>query len=279
MFSKDTSLPKTGPRTESSNVTDPKTLDAFLMNLMPRLSAMARAGFSNPEGLRYKSRGQIVTQTDGDIEQAARDAICAEWPDHCILGEESGWDEGSEETTWFIDPIDGTMNFARGIPFFCVSIGVAQGGRMVVGHVSDPLRDEHFHACTGMGAWIGEEPIRVSEVRDLDRATLSLQSASGSEFVRNPGVMLELHRRFEKVRKFGTIALEMAYVACGRFDFILSGDRKPQPWWDVAGGWALVEEAGGAVEDLGGGPITEETSHFIAGHPELLRQFRRWYEE
>jgi myo-inositol-1(or 4)-monophosphatase len=258
-------------------VNDVQAFDAFLMELMPRLSEMARVGFADPGELRYKSRGQVVTRIDGDIEQVARDAIAARWPDHRIQGEESGWNEAKGDTTWHIDPIDGTLNFVRGIPFFSVSIGVFQNDRMVVGHVSDPLREQHFHASLGRGAWVGTKRISVSDVRDLERATLSLQSTSGSEFVRRPGLMLELHRRFEKVRKFGSIALEMAYVASGRLDFILAGDVRPQPWWDVAGGWALIEEAGGVVEDLRGGPMTIQTNHFVAGHPALLGQFRTWY--
>jgi len=258
-------------------VSDWQEIDAFLMELMPRLAGMARAGFGNPGELHYKSRGQVVTKFDGDIERVAREAIGARWPDHRIQGEESGWNEARGDATWYIDPIDGTMNFVRGIPFFSVSIGVFQSGRMGVGHVFDPMRGEHFHACSGGGAWLGEKRISLSNVREIGRATLSLQSTSGSEFVRGPGVMLELHRRFEKVRKFGSVALEMAYVASGRLDFILAGDRRPQPWWDVAGGWALVEEAGGGVEDLRGGPMTELTNHFVAGHPDLLKQFRAWY--
>jgi myo-inositol-1(or 4)-monophosphatase len=258
-------------------VSEWQELDAFLMELMPRLASMARAGFGNPGELYYKSRGQVVTKIDGDIERVAREAISARWPDHRIQGEESGWNEGQGDTTWHIDPIDGTMNFVRGIQFFSVSIGVFQSDRMVVGHVCDPMREEYFHACAGQGAWLGEKRIRVSDVRDIERATLSLQSTTGSEFVRGPGLMLELHRRFEKVRKFGSIALEMAYVASGRLDFILAGDRRPQPWWDVAGGWALIEEAGGRVEDLRGGPMTDRTNHFVAGHADLLRQFRSWY--
>ena len=252
-------------------------IDAFLLELMPRLSEMARVGFDDPGELHYKSRGQVVTRIDGEIEREARAAIAARWPDHRIQGEESGWNEGQGDTTWYIDPIDGTMNFVRGIPFFSVSIGVFQNDRMIVGHVSDPMRAEHFHACAGQGAWVGAERIKLSDVRDIERATLSLQSTTGSEFVRGTGLMLELHRRFEKVRKFGSIALEMAYVASGRLDFILAGDVRPQPWWDVAGGWALIEEAGGRVEDLRGGPMTDQTNHFVAGHGDLLRQFRAWY--
>jgi myo-inositol-1(or 4)-monophosphatase len=262
---------------ERHRVNDWPEFDAFLMELMPRLAKMAREGFADPGELYYKSRGQVVTKIDGDIERVAREAIAARWPDHRIQGEESGWNEGRGDTTWYIDPIDGTLNFVRGIPFFSVSIGAFQNGRMVVGHVSDPLREEHFHACSGRGAWLGGKRIQVSGVRDIERATLSLQSTTGSEFVRGTGLMLELHRRFEKVRKFGSIALEMAYVASGRLDFILAGDVRPQPWWDVAGGWALIEEAGGMVEDLKGGAMTDRTDHFVAGHADLLRQFRTWY--
>jgi myo-inositol-1(or 4)-monophosphatase len=262
---------------EKNRVSDWQEFDAFLRELMPRLAEMARVGFADPGELHYKSRGQVVTKIDGDIERVASEAITARWPDHRIQGEESGWNEGQGDTTWYIDPIDGTMNFVRGIPFFSVSIGAFQNGRMVVGHVSDPLREEHFHACAGRGAWVGEKRIQVSDVRNIERATLSLQSTTGSEFVRGTGLMLELHRRFEKVRKFGSIALEMAYVASGRLDFILAGDVRPQPWWDIAGGWTLIEEAGGAVEDLRGGPMTDQTNHFVAGHADLLKQFRAWY--
>ena len=257
---------------------DPKELDAFLTGLMPRLAALARAGFSNPGTVRFKSPGQIVTRTDGEVERVAKEAILVTWPDHAILGEESGFREGTARTTWYIDPIDGTMNFVRGIPFFSVSIGVANYGNMVVGQVMDPLRNEHFRAWQGGGAWLGKEALRVSEVRDLDQANLSLQSTAGSRFVREPGAMLELHRRFQKTRKLGSIALELAYVAAGRLDVLLAGETRPQPWWDIAGGWVLVEEAGGVLEDLDGGPVTPVSSHLIAGHGELVRQFRALHE-
>lgn len=264
-------------------MTDPRKLDAFLCDLMPRLGDIARRGFGDPGEVHYKSKGQIVTRVDGAVEQVAREAIQGAFPDHAILGEEAGYSPGGEDraragvTTWYIDPIDGTMNFARGIPFFSVSIGVARDGRMQVGHVLDPLRGEHFRAVEGDGAYLGDAEIRVSGIRDLSEANLSLQSTAGSRFVREPGAVHELHRRFLKTRKLGSIALELAYVACGRLDFLLAGERRPQPWWDIAAGWKLVEEAGGVVEDLDGGSVTQVTSHLVAGHPELLRQFRSWY--
>jgi myo-inositol-1(or 4)-monophosphatase len=258
-------------------VTDPKELDAFLTGLMPRLAAVAREGFGHPGAVHFKSRGQIVTQTDGEVERQAKEAILTTWPDHAILGEEGGAREGTAGTTWYIDPIDGTMNFARGIPFFSVSIGVANHGKMVVGHVMDPLRNEHFRAYMGGGAWLGKEPLQVSAVRELEHANTSLQSTVGSRFVREPGMMLELHRRFQKTRKLGSIALEMAYVAAGRLDFLLAGESRPQPWWDIAGGWVLIEEAGGVFEDLDGGSVTPQSSHFVGGPVELVRQLRAWY--
>jgi myo-inositol-1(or 4)-monophosphatase len=256
---------------------DPREIHAFLNELVPELGEIARRGFEDPGPVRFKSKGQPVTEIDHAIEERARDAILSTWPDTVILGEESGLTEGGGKTTWFIDPIDGTMNFARGIPLFSVSIGAAQQGRMVVGHVLDPLRHEHFRACADEGAWLGEERIRVSEAATLDVANVAMQTTAGGRFLKQPGFMLELHRRSRKTRKFGSIALEMAWVSCGRLDLVFAGKEKPQEWWDIAGGWALVEEAGGVVEDLEGRPLQETSSHLVAGPESLVEDFRAFY--
>jgi myo-inositol-1(or 4)-monophosphatase len=251
---------------------DPSELDRFLLDLVPRLADMARRGFDDPGPVRFKSKGQAVTAVDGAVERVARDAILGAFPDHAVLGEEGGWTEGTADVVWYVDPIDGTTNFSRGIPFFSISIGVIHRGRPVVGHVVDPLRGEHFRGVDGKGAWLGEERIAVSEAAAMDQANVTVQSTAGSRFVRAPGAMLEIHRRFQKTRKFGSIALELAYVACGRLDFLLAGEDHPQPWWDIAGGWKLVDEAGGKVVDLAGNPVTPETTHFMAGNPVLVAE-------
>ncbi len=254
-------------------MTDLRDLDAFCLELLPRLAVMVREGFQDPGPVTYKEPGQPVTRVDRAVEKAAVEAILSTWPDHAVVGEESGRTEGDGGTTWFIDPIDGTLNFTRGIPFFSISVGVVQAGRVVVGHVMDPLRGEHFHAADGGGAWLGEEPVTLSDVRDIDQAALSMQTSAEGLFLQKPGFVAELHERFSKTRKLGTIALELAYVAAGRFDLLFAGKAQPQAWWDITGGWKLVEEAGGKVVDHLGRAISRDSSHLVAGHESLVEAF------
>lgn len=258
-------------------MTDPRDIDRFLSDLVPRLGEIARKGFEDPGPVRYKSPGQPVTETDSRIEAVAREAILTTWPDHSILGEEEGHTPGEAHTTWYIDPIDGTLNFSRGIPFFSVSIGAAQGGKPVVGHVLDPLRREHFRAVQGEGAWLRDRRLRVSEATDLNEAAVSMQTTAGAEYFKKPDFFRHLHRVAQKTRKFGSIALEMAYVAAGRLDLLFAGKSRPQEWWDIAGGWVLVEEAGGVVTDLQGRPLTEESSHLVAGPAPTTEAFRDFF--
>ena len=255
-----------------------RELDAFLTGLMPRLGELARNGFEDPGPVRFKTRGQPVTATDREIERIAMEAILSRWPDHAILGEESGHTRGEAEVTWFIDPLDGTANFVHGLPFFSVSIGVARGGRMVAGHVLDPLRDEHFRAVEGGGAWLGGRRLVMEDPPDLLHANVSMQTSAGGAYMQKPGFFRDLHRRTQKTRKLGSMALELAYVAAGRLDLLIAGKSSPQAWWDLAGGWKLVEEAGGTLVDLDGLEITPETSHLVAGPEPLVREFLEWFE-
>jgi len=255
-------------------MTDPHDIDAFLVDLMPRLAAMARAGFADPGPVTWKRPGQPVTRVDRAIEEAAGRAIRARFPDHALNGEEGGFTPGSGGTLWHVDPIDGTSNFTRGIPFFAVSIGVEQADRFVVGHVIDPLRDEHFRAVKDEGAWLGAHRLSVGPARSLSEAHAAVESTSNGRFLTEPGLMREITRAVAKTRKFGTLALELAYVAAGRIDLVAAGKGSPQARWDLAGGVALVEAAGGIVEDLEGRALTPESSHLVAGHPALVGEFR-----
>jgi len=253
-------------------MSEPGELRRFLVDLMPRLGKMARTGFENPGPVTYKSPGNPVTGIDKAVEAAAIEAIRATWPDHGIEGEESAAHPGSAPECWFIDPIDGTMNFVHGIPCFSVSIGVAREGKIVAGAVLDPLREELFHAALGEGAWLGERPIRIAATRTLPEATASVQTSNRGRYLTTPGLFRKLHRRMGKTRKFGTIALELAYVACGRMDLLLAGKGRPQAWWDIAGGWCLVEAAGGSVVDLDGLPLDRKSTHLVAGPGPLVEE-------
>ena len=201
----------------------PHELSAFLSDLMPRLGAIAKDGYENPGPVEWKERGQPVTAIDRRIETLAREAIHQAWPGHAIQGEEHGSTPGNAPTTWYIDPIDGTMNFARGLPFFSVSIGAWRHDRMIAGSVLDPLRNEHFHAAAGLGAHLNERPLQLKPGRVLRDANVSLQTSAGSRYLKTPGFMPALQRRVAKTRRMGSIALEMAYVAAGRMDRVVGG--------------------------------------------------------
>lgn len=261
-------------------MTDARTLHAFLLEMVPELGAMARAGFRDPGAVTFKRPGQPVTSVDTAIEAEARRRLAVRFPGHAIEGEEGGGEPRAGIPTWHIDPIDGTMNFVRGIPFFSVSIGVSMDGRVLAGAVLDPLRDELFHAVRGGGAWLGERAIRSAPIDELADAAISMQTAASGEYLKRDGFLRELHRRSQKTRKLGSIALEMAYVACGRMNLLLAGKGRPQAWWDIAGGWILIEEAGGLVVDAEGLPLSRSSTHIVAGSPvavraalELLRSF------
>jgi len=249
----------------------PAELQRFLRDLMPRLGDEVRRRFSDPGPVMYKKPGSPVTEVDRDVEAMAVEAIHAAFPDHDVHGEEHGLDERGDVFRWYIDPIDGTMNFVRGIPVFSVSIGVARGNDIVAGAVLDPLRGELFHAARGEGAWLNGERIYVGVADSLAGAVVSVQSSANGEFLKREGFQRELHRRAQKTRKLGTIALELAYTACGRMDLVLAGKGRPQAWWDIAGGWCLVAEAGGVVVDLDERPITPETTHLMAGNRAVVR--------
>ncbi len=259
-------------------MTDPIELDVFLQSLMPRLGEMARRGFENPGPVDYKFPGQPVTETDRAIEAVAREAIEGTYPDHVIVGEEQGGDSSPTDLVWWIDPIDGTNNFTRGIPMFCVSIGATRGGKPVVGQVLDPLRGELFRGVTGEGAWLGEQRLSTTTVTLAD-ADISTQTTASGERAGKPAFYRELIRSAGKTRKLGTMALELAYVAAGRLDLMVIAKRRPQAWWDLAGGWAVLEEAGGILVDFEGRPPTESSNKLVAGRGSLVREFVTAFEE
>lgn len=188
----------------------------------------------------------VKIQLDVDTQKKIEQKLLSHFPDHHILGEEGGHGNDGKGIEWVIDPIDGTVNLVYGIPHFCVSIGCRVEGDYVLGVIYDPNRDECFTAVKGAGAFCNEKPIRVSERHSLDEAILSLGFSKTSENIEH---CLELVRhyavRVRKLRAMGSAALDMAYVAAGRFDaYIEQGISS----WDIAAGKILIEEAGGKVD-------------------------------
>ena len=204
--------------------------------------------------IRLKGQVNLVTEVDLACEEQIRRTLREAFPSHRILGEEGGEVGEAHPCLWIVDPLDGTTNFAHAYPFFCVSIGLQIDGQVAVGVVHDPTRDETFQAVRGRGAWLNDTRIHVTEEDDLVRSLL----VTGFPYdLRScPEIHLDLFREFvlqaRGVRRDGAAALDMCYVACGRFDAFWELGLSP---WDMAAGSLIVSEAGGRLTDFQGRPL------------------------
>jgi myo-inositol-1(or 4)-monophosphatase len=217
----------------------------------------------------------LVTEVDRACEALIVETVHRERPDDAILAEEGGGEDRSDATwRWIVDPLDGTVNYAHGYPCFCVSIGVERDGERRVGVVYDPLRDELYQAVLGGGASRNGRPIRVSGETRLDRALLATGFAydvrrSAQDNLDHFAALLKAARA---LRRGGAAALDLCYVACGRLDGFWELKLHP---WDIAAGILIVEEAGGRVTGLKGGPPPHSGRDIVASngriHDELLR--------
>lgn len=213
-------------------------------------------GLSRDKQVVQKSeRSSIVTWADVTSQEAIFRVIGERFPDHAILGEEG--DGGGPDTTyrWIVDPLDGTSNYAAGIPFACTSVGVADADGVVAGAILEPFRGELFTATRGGGAWLDGSRLEVKSNDSLDRALVAtgLQSDDPAQIAAHARRIEALHRYTRGARAFGCPALCLAYVAAGRIDAFYERDATYA--WDVAAGSLMITEAGGRCEDLDGGPL------------------------
>jgi myo-inositol-1(or 4)-monophosphatase len=235
---------------------------------------MARFG----KEIRIDKKGDIdlVTEIDIEIERAFRVMIADRFPDHVVLGEEFGQAGDSSripEFCWVFDPIDGTTNYAHGLPIFCSSLALEIAGEPVVAAIYDPNRKELFTAERGQGARLNGQPLRVSPAATLIDSLLV--TGFHYDVQKDPGQVIELFAAFisraRAVRRLGSAALDLCYVAAGRFDGFW--ERKLQPW-DVAAGALIVTEAGGRVTAMSGGPYASREGSVLATngriHDEML---------
>jgi myo-inositol-1(or 4)-monophosphatase len=256
----------------------PNPNDAFL----PAMSAIAReAGallmhyFHQHLKIEYKGDADLVTAADRAAEVLIRERIREQWPSHDVLGEEQGLNDQGSEYRWYVDPLDGTTNFAHGYPVFCVSLALEHKGRRVAGVVYDPTRDELFSAEAGRGAQLNGEAMHVSKTAALKESLLGTGFPSHKRH-KNPNIyfyhQITLHTH--GVRRAGSAALDLCNVACGRYDGFWEFNLNP---WDTAAGVLIVEEAGGRVTRFDGS-LFELNSRETLGsngliHDALLREF------
>jgi myo-inositol-1(or 4)-monophosphatase len=246
-------------------------------DLARRAGAIQRDRYETGLDIDTKSASiDLVTEVDKACEALIVDGISSARPDDAILAEEGhGGDREGAPWRWIIDPLDGTTNFAHGFPRFCVSIGVEREGERAVGVVYDPLLDECFEAARGAGAWLGDRRLEVSAETEFGRALVGTGFAydvhrSTDDNLANFGRVVKAARG---IRRDGSAALDLCYVAAGRLDAYWELKLHP---WDVAAGLLILEEGGGRASDFRGGPVPrsgrEIASSNGALHDQLLAQ-------
>ena len=251
-------------------------LRSALINVMTAAALKAARGmirdFGEVEHLQVsvKGPGDFVTQADLKAEKVLRTELSRARPGYGFLMEESGTTAGTDARhRWIVDPLDGTTNFLHGIPQFCISIGLERDGELVAGVIYEPIRDEMFWAEKGLGAYVNDRRIRVSARRTLADAVIATGIPTIRAKVEHAVYLRTLAAVMAAtvgVRRCGAAALDLAYLAAGRYDGYWEWGLSP---WDIAAGALLVREAGGFVSDLAGGNGYMSTGNVLAGNPHL----------
>jgi myo-inositol-1(or 4)-monophosphatase len=233
--------------------------------------------FRRRVAVEYKGEADLVTAADRASETLIRDRIRGLWPSHDILGEEEGLVDTGSDYRWYVDPLDGTTNFAHGFPVFCVSMGLEHKGKLIAGVVYDPTRDEMFTAEAGMGAFLNQQRIHVSAIAKLSESLLATGFPSHKRH-KNPNIFFyhQITLRTHGVRRAGSAALDLCSVAAGRFEGFWEFNLNP---WDTAAGVLLVEEAGGKVTDFKGMLFQLNSRETVASnglvHEAMLNEFEQ----
>ena len=218
--------------------------------------------------VEFKGRANLVTIADKESEKLIIEGIQARYPNHAILAEESGKVSAvqpGDTVQWIIDPLDGTTNFAHQFPFYCVSIGVENAGERICGAVYDPFRDEMFSAARGEGAFLNGERLRVSDVDSLFYSLLitgfpyNFRTRLETVIAQFSGFLVEA----QTVRRGGSAALDLCYVAAGRCDGFWELELNP---WDTAAGCVIAEEAGACITDFRGNPYSIYVREILASN-------------
>jgi len=251
-------------------------------NLNIMIKAARKAGrrlvrdFGEVENLQVsiKGPGDFVSNADRKAEQTIREELMEARPNYGWLGEESEPEEGKDPTRrWIVDPLDGTTNFLHGLPHWCISIGLEHKGEMTAGVILDPIKDEIFVAEKGQGAWLNDRRLRVSGRRDMSEMIFSTGMPWGDsdDLPKALADMAKILPRCAGVRRAGAAALDLAYVAAGRYDGFWERGLHP---WDIAAGMCILREAGALFGALGEGDLME-TGNMIAANSKIYETFRK----
>ncbi|MEX2246641.1 MAG: inositol monophosphatase family protein [Dehalococcoidia bacterium] len=239
-------------------------------------AAIALPRFRGAQDVRSKGRGNVVTATDVDVEQRVRELLAAEFPSHGFLAEETAADTDPDRGfVWVLDPIDGTKNYAQGLPFWCINIALCLDGEPVVALTYDAVHGEGFHAEAGGGAFVNGVPVRASEREDVASSVLGMDLGYDDEAgSRQIALMERIFPNVQTIRILGSAALGVAYAASGRVDLFAHSNISP---WDIAAGILVVREAGGAASDRSGAPLRLTSGTVVAGgrrvHDDFLARY------
>ena len=230
-----------------------------------------RDRFLTEKKISFKGRSDIVTDVDLEVESLILDRVKYEYPQFSVLAEESSPIKTSSEYTWVIDPIDGTRNFAEGIPHFCVIVALAKGTDVELGVIYDPIKEELFTAQKGRGSFLNGEPIYITTKTEIADCLLGFDLGYVDE---KAGTAIDMIRSlwpgFQSMRLMGSAGLGMAYASAGRVDLYFHHSLSP---WDMAAGLVLAREAGGVVVDRQGNPANLFTPSVIVSNPQTINDF------
>lgn len=233
-------------------------------------------------GVRFESKGEqdLVTEADRASEALILERLQSHFPAHTIVAEESGLHDKSSEYRWYVDPVDGTTNFAHGYPVYNVTLALEHKGELIAGVVYDPTRDEMFTAERGSGAYLNHRRIQVSAAPGIEVALLATGFPSRRRHLDvNIHFFYQLAIMTHGIRRSGSAAIDLAHVACGRLDGFWEFGLSP---WDMAAGKLLIEEAGGQVTDMKGRAHRLDGAHLLATngkiHPGMLKIFTDIFE-
>ena len=244
----------------------------FVKNITLQAGQILQSFVGHEMGVKHKGRTDLITKADNASEDFLIQSIRDKFPDHAINTEESGDLDGNHDHQWFIDPLDGTLNYAHGLPFYCASVAYAYKGELTLGVVYDPTRDECFYAERGQGALLNGKPIKVSNFQDLIECMLftGFPNNKWGTPTDNTDNFLRFSLLSQTVRRLGSAALAIAYVACGRLDGFWEVEINQ---WDVAAGGLIAREAGAVVTDVYGDPdFLKEPVTMVGANPTIHKQ-------